>query len=55
MIYTKVSILTTVYNREKYLAACIESVLVSTYQDWELIFGYDVSTDTSVAIAIICG
>jgi len=46
-----VSILTTVYNREKYLAACIESVLASSYQDWELIIVDDVSTDTSVAIA----
>ena len=48
---TKVSILTTVYNREKYLAACIDSVLASSYQDWELIIVDDVSTDTSVAIA----
>ena len=47
----KVSILTTCFNREKYLAACIEGVLASTYQDWELIIVDDVSTDTSVAIA----
>jgi len=47
----KISILTTVYNREKYLAACIESVLASSYQNWELIIVDDVSTDTSVAIA----
>ena len=46
-----VSILTTVYNREKYIAACIESVLASTYGDWELIIVDDVSSDTSVAIA----
>jgi glycosyltransferase involved in cell wall biosynthesis len=45
------SILTTVYNREKYIAACIDSVLASSYQDWELIIVDDVSTDTSVAIA----
>ena len=51
MIYTKVSILTTVYNREKYLAACIESVLSSSYQDWELIIVDDVSKDTSLDIA----
>ena len=51
MSMPKVSILTTVYNREKYLAACIASVLASTYQDWELIIVDDVSTDTSVAIA----
>ena len=47
----KVSILTTVYNREKYIAACIDSVLASSYQDWELIIVDDVSTDASVAIA----
>ena len=46
-----VSILTTVYNRDKYLAACIDSVLASSYQNWELIIVDDVSTDTSVAIA----
>ena len=51
MTSCKVSILTTVYNREKYLAACIESVLASSYQDWELIIVDDVSNDTSVAIA----
>tara|TARA_R110002012_G_scaffold220618_1_gene392269 strand:+ start:20345 stop:21214 length:870 start_codon:yes stop_codon:yes gene_type:complete len=47
----KVSILTTVYNREKYIAECIKSVLASTYQDWELIIVDDQSTDHSVAIA----
>jgi glycosyltransferase involved in cell wall biosynthesis len=47
----KVSILTTVYNREKYLAACIESVLASSHQDWELIIVDDQSTDKSVEIA----
>ena len=51
MINPKISILTTVYNREKYLVACMDSVLASTYQDWELIIVDDVSTDTSLAIA----
>ena len=51
MINPKISILTTVYNREKYLVACIDSVLASSYQDWELIIVDDVSTDTSLAIA----
>jgi glycosyltransferase involved in cell wall biosynthesis len=45
------SVLTTVYNREKYIAACIESVLASTYKDWELIIVDDQSKDRSVAIA----
>lgn len=47
----KVSVLTTVYNREKYIAACIESVLASTFQDWEMIIVDDQSKDNSVAIA----
>ena len=51
MTRCKVSILTTVYNRDKYLAACIDSVLASSYQNWELIIVDDVSTDTSLAIA----
>lgn len=51
MIKPKVSILTTVYNREKYLAACIDSVLASDYQNWELIIVDDQSKDESVAIA----
>ena len=51
MLNPKVSILTTVYNREKYLVACIDSVLASSYQDWELIIVDDVSRDASVAIA----
>lgn len=49
--YPLVSILTTVYNREKYLPACIDSVLVSTFQDWELIIVDDCSKDQSVTIA----
>ena len=46
-----VSVLMTVYNREKYIAEAIESVLASTYQDWELIIVNDRSKDRSVAIA----
>jgi len=41
----------TVYNREKFLAEAIESVLQSTLQDWELIILDDCSVDTSYAIA----
>ena len=52
MTRCKVSILTTVYNRDKYLAACIDSVLASSYQDWELIIVDDVSSDGSVSIAL---
>ncbi|MFB9054539.1 glycosyltransferase family 2 protein [Formosa undariae] len=46
-----VSVLMTVYNREKYIAEAIASVIASTYQNWELIIVDDRSKDTSVEIA----
>ena len=47
----KVSVLTTVYNREKYLRECIESVQAGRFQDYEHIVVDDGSTDSSQAIA----
>ena len=41
----------TAYNREKYIAAAIESVLASTLTDFELIIVDDGSKDNTVAIA----
>lgn len=46
-----VSVLMTAYNREKYLAEAIESVLTSTFEDFELIVVDDCSSDTTVTIA----
>lgn len=46
-----VSVLMTSYNREKYIAEAIESVLASSYSDFELIIVDDGSTDATVAIA----
>lgn len=46
-----VSVLMTSYNREKYIAEAIESVLASTYTDLELIIVDDCSTDNTLAIA----
>lgn len=46
-----VSVLMTVFNREKYIMEAIESVIVSTYQNWELIIVDDQSKDKSVEIA----
>lgn len=43
-------ILVPVYNVEKYIAECIESVLNQTYTDWQLILVDDGSTDLSGAI-----
>lgn len=45
-----VSLITTVYNRERYLATMIDSVLNQTYQDFELLIWDDGSTDQSLAI-----
>lgn len=46
-----VSILMTAYNRERYISEAIESVLASTYQNWELIIVDDCSKDDTVSIA----
>lgn len=45
-----VSVLMTSYNREKYIGEAIESVLTSTYENWELIIVDDVSEDSTVDI-----
>ena len=50
-VIPKVSILMTSYNREKYIAAAIESVIASTYDNWELIIVDDGSTDDTLNIA----
>lgn len=46
-----VSVLMTAYNREKYIADAIQSVLASTYSNIELIVVDDVSSDNTVEIA----
>ena len=46
-----VSVLMTAYNREKYIAEAIESVLASTYTNFQLIIVDDCSTDNTVTIA----
>jgi glycosyltransferase involved in cell wall biosynthesis len=45
-----VSVLMTAYNREKYIAEAIESVLASTLKNFELIIVDDCSTDSTVEI-----
>jgi glycosyltransferase involved in cell wall biosynthesis len=47
-----VSVLMTAYNREKYIGEAIESVLASTYTNFELIIVDDGSNDSTVAIAM---
>ena len=46
-----ISVVTPVYNTEKYLAECIASVLGQTYQNWEYVIVNNCSTDKSLEIA----
>ncbi|MBJ6119800.1 glycosyltransferase family 2 protein [Pontibacter sp. BT310] len=46
-----VSVLMTAYNREKYIAEAIESVLCSTFKNFELIIVDDLSADRTLDIA----
>lgn len=45
-----ISIIIPVYNGEKYLRPCIDSILQQTYKHWELLLIDDGSKDTSGAI-----
>ena len=45
-----ISVLMTTYNREKYVAYAVESVLNSTYRNFELIIVDDGSKDNTVSI-----
>lgn len=47
----EISIIVPVYNVEKYLSQCIESIKSQTFEDWELILVDDGSPDNS---GIIC-
>lgn len=45
-----ISVIVPVYNIEKYLPRCINSILDQTYKNWEAIFVNDGSTDNSLKI-----
>lgn len=49
--YGVVSIIMPNYNSEKYIEATMKSVLAQTYQNWELLFVDDCSSDTSLELA----
>ena len=42
-----ISVITPTFNHEKFIAACIESVLKQTFKDWEMIIIDDGSSDGS--------
>jgi glycosyltransferase involved in cell wall biosynthesis len=46
-----VSVLTPVYNGDRYLAECIESVVGQDYTNWEYLIVNNCSTDGSLALA----
>ena len=45
-----ISIIIPVYNTEKYIRKCLDSIIVQTYTNWEAILVNDGSTDSSGAI-----
>ena len=47
----KISVIIPVYNAEKYLGVCLESLLIQTLTDFEVIVVDDCSTDASNAVA----
>ncbi len=46
-----VSVAVTVYNRERYLPDCLESVLASTWRNFEVVLVDDCSSDNSFEVA----
>lgn len=46
----KISVIVPVYNVEKYLRRCVDSILAQTFSDFELLLIDDGSTDNSVEI-----
>lgn len=45
-----ISVIIPVYNAEKYLRSCLDSVLAQTYKNWEAVCVNDGSTDNSQKI-----
>jgi glycosyltransferase involved in cell wall biosynthesis len=49
---TKISIITPCYNAERYIAKAIDSVIASTFTEWEYIIVDDGSTDNSAEVIL---
>lgn len=52
MVKPTISIIVPVYNSSAFLKKCLDSILVQTYSDFELLLINDGSTDTSLDIAL---
>ena len=50
-MYKKISIIIPVYNVEKYIEKCLESVVNQSYRNIEIIIIIDGSKDNSIEIA----
>ena len=50
IIKDKVSIITPMYNAEKFIGKTIDSVLAQTYENWELLIMNDMSKDNSCEV-----
>ena len=48
--FTAISVVIPLYNAEEYVGECLESLLIQTFQDFEVIVVDDCSTDNSVRI-----
>ena len=51
MAHPRVSIIVNCLNGEKYLRQALDSIFAQSYEDWEVIFWDNLSTDKSVEIA----
>ncbi len=43
----RISVIVPVYNKKKYLGACVDSILGQTYRNLELVLVDDASTETA--------
>lgn len=55
MCQKKVSVVVPIYNVEKYVVQCIDSILKQTYKNIEIILVDDGSTDESAKLCDLCG